>query len=131
MNNNLTVCEQEFFKYLKKEFFLKAFKIKTKISLKEICEQIKDINIAFDYNNELVKDIIIDFVLYKKNHVVCGIEIVDEKEEKELTMGKNLLIDTLFKTMECEYFRVIDLNNLKEAAKIIKNKIIEKQNKTS
>ena len=34
-------------------------------SLKEICEQIKDINIAFDYNNELVKDIIIDFVLYK------------------------------------------------------------------
>ena len=46
-------------------------------------------------------------------------------------MGKNLLIDTLFKTMECEYFRVIDLNNLKEAAKIIKNKIIEKQNKTS
>lgn len=118
----LTRCEEEFYKLLKKRLFLSGIDIKTKISLNKLCYERKDVGFVFGKDRSLIEDIDIDFVLYRGNRVIAGIEIVDEPDELKMEIGKKMLIDTLFKTMGYEYFRIVDLTKLKEAAEIVANK---------
>lgn len=121
--NDLSLKEKEFIKYLKRNLLFRDFKIKYKTPITELINERNDINSFFGENVALLKDIIIDFVLYRNNKVVCGIEVVDESEELNMEKGKLLLIDSLFKQMNYKYFRVVDLDKLKEAASIIASKI--------
>lgn len=121
--NNLTLKEKEFIKYLKRNLFFRGFKIKYKISLIDLIKERKDINFFFGEDVALLKGIIIDFVLYRNNKVICGIEVVDEEDELGMEKGKLLLIDSLFKQLNYKYFRVVDLDKLKEAASIIADKL--------
>ena len=119
----LTANEQEFLKYLKRKLFFKNYDIRFKVSLHDLYQERKDLSFTFGQNEDLLKDIIIDFILSKDNKVVCGIEIVDEDDELDLSKGRLLLIDSLFKQMNYKYFRVVDLTKLKQAAGIIADKL--------
>lgn len=118
----LTETEQLFYKYLKKELFLSGIKIRTKISVAELCAQRSDVSFQFGNDEQLVKNIIVDFVLYKNSRMIAGIEVIDEPEEFENNRGEKMLKDLLFARMGCEYFRIVDLTRLDAAAKIVKNK---------
>ena len=115
----LTKYEQEFYEYFKKKLFLSGISIKTKTTINSLCEERKDVNFVFGKDTSLMSNIIIDFVLYRGKRAIAGIEIIDEPDELENEKGKKLLIDTLFKSMGYQYFRVVNLNKLKEAATII------------
>ena len=119
----LTANEQEFLKYLKRKLFFKNYDIRFKVSLHDLYQERNDLSFTFGQNEDLLKDIIIDFILSKDNKVVCGIEIVDEDDELDLSKGRLLLIDSLFKQMNYKYFRVVDLTKLKQAAGIIADKL--------
>lgn len=119
----LTRYENIFLNILKRKLFLSNIKIKTKVSINDLCKERSELNFIFGKDQNLIEDIIIDFVLYRKDKVIAGIEIVDEHDEFNMDKGKNLLINTLFKSMGYEYFRILDLNKLDEAAEIIVKKI--------
>lgn len=121
----LTIKEKEFIKYFKNRIRFKGFKIKEKISIYQIGKDVNEINFLFGNNTDLINDIVIDFVIEKNNKIIAGIELIDEEDELELSRGKQMLIDTFFKTIGAKYFRIVDLNNIKEAANIISSKIIK------
>lgn len=123
MMSTLSLKEEEFLKYLKRKLLFKNITIKCKIPLVDLIEKRKDVNYFFGENKVLLNDIIIDFVLSKNNKVICGIEVVDENDEISMEKGKLLLIDSLFKQLNYKYFRVVDMNKLKEAANIIADKL--------
>ncbi|MBQ6492993.1 MAG: hypothetical protein IJI92_03925 [Erysipelotrichaceae bacterium] len=125
MENNLTPCEEKFYGHLKKQLFLSGIEIRTKISLYDLCMERSALNITFGNEEEIVKDIIIDFVLYKKDRVIAGIEVLDEPNELEDHRGENLLKDLLFGRMSYEYFKVTDMDRLNDAAKMIRKKLKE------
>ena len=120
---NLTVLEQKFYKVLKKELFFSGMEIRTKISIRDLCKERNDIVIAYGRDNYLIDDIIIDFVLYKHDKAIAGIEIVDEPEELSLKKGEELLINTIFMRLGYQFFRITDTDKLGEAARIIKKKL--------
>ena len=125
MEANLTVHEQEFYSCLKKKLFLSRIAIRAKVPLAELCDERKDLVFNFGDEKEIINDIVIDFVLYRDTKPVAGIEIFDEPEELENRKGENLLKELLFSRMGYEYFKVVDLNNMNEAAKIVKDKTME------
>ncbi|MDO4198330.1 MAG: hypothetical protein Q4D13_05025 [Erysipelotrichaceae bacterium] len=122
---NMTIKEEEFYKYLKRYLILTGIEIRNKISIDDLCKERRDLGLSFGKEEELIKDILIDFVLYKDNKAVAGIEIVDEKEELNSTIGERTLIDYLFSRMGYEYFRITDLDKLNEAAKTVRKKTLE------
>lgn len=121
----LTIKEKEFIKYFKNRIRFKGFKIKEKISIYKLGKDVNEISFLFGNNTDLINDIVVDFVIEKNNKVIAGIELIDEEDELELSRGKQMLIDTFFKTIGAKYFRIVDLNNLKDAANIISSKIIK------
>lgn len=121
----LTIKEKEFIKYFKNRIRFKGFKIKEKISIYQLGKDVNEISFLFGNNTDLINDIVVDFVIEKNNKVIAGIELIDEEDELELSRGKQMLIDTFFKTIGAKYFRIVDLNNIKEAANIISSKIIK------
>ena len=125
MESNLTVHEQEFYSCLKKKLFLTKIAIRTKVPLAELCDERKDLVFNFGGDKEIINDIVIDFVLYKDSKPVAGIEVFDEPEELENRKGENMLKELLFTRMGYEYFKVVDLNNMNEAARIVKEKTVE------
>ena len=106
MEINLTVLEQKFYNLLKRELFFSGMEIRTKISIRDLCKERNDIVIAYGRDNYLINDIIIDFVLYKDNKAIAGIEIVDEPEELSLKKGEELLINTIFTRLGYQFFRI-------------------------
>ena len=91
----------------------------------ELCDERKDLVFNFGGDKEIINDIVIDFVLYKDSKPVAGIEVFDEPEELENRKGENMLKELLFTRMGYEYFKVVDLNNMNEAARIVKEKTVE------
>ena len=123
MESNLTILEHKFYKFLKKELFFSGIEIRTKITIKDLCKERNDVVIIYGRDNFLIDDIIIDFVLYKDNEAIAGIEIIDEPEELSLKKGEELLINTVFTRLGYQFFRITDTEKLSEAAKIIKKKL--------
>ena len=119
----MTKNEEKFLKYLKKKLFLSRITIKTKISISELCAENNSVCFMFGKDEAIIKNVLIDFVLYKGGKAIAGIELIDEPEELEMEKGRSILIDSLFRTMGYELFRVVDLSRLKEAADIIVAKI--------
>ena len=125
MNKQLTKTEQRFYKMLKKAFMLTRISIKTKISIEELCNEQKNIVFFFGNEKDLVKDVVIDFVLYRNNKAFAGIEIIDEDDELNMTTGEKLLVKTIFRRLGYEFFTVTDPDKLKEATEIIKEKSLQ------
>ncbi|MBR3227039.1 MAG: hypothetical protein IKF68_00680 [Erysipelotrichaceae bacterium] len=123
MNRTLTEKEKEFLSYLKKALRFSGISIRQKVNIEELCEERKDVPITFENEKKLVKDVVIDFVLYRKGKAIAGIEIVDEPEEYRSAKGEKILKDFVFRTLGYEYFRVIRMDKLRESADIIKEKI--------
>ena len=123
MENELTEIEQRFYKLLKKELFFSKIEIKTKIAIKDLCKERNDVVIMFGRDFYLINDIVIDFVLYKDEKAIAGIELIDEPEELTYKKGEEMLINTIFTRLGYKFFKIVDTNKLKEAAKIIKRKI--------
>lgn len=123
MDDKLTEIEQQFYKLLKKELFFSKIEIKTKIAIKDLCRQRNDVVIMYGRDNYLIDDILIDFVLYKGDKVIAGIEVIDEPEELELKKGEEMLISTIFARLGYKFFKVADISNLKESAKTIRKEL--------
>ena len=123
MENELTEIEQQFYKYLKKELFFTKIEIKTKITIKDLCKERSDVVIMFGRDNYLIENIVIDFVLYKNDKVIAGIEVIDEQEELELKRGEEMLINMIFARLGYEFFKVTDTSKLKENAKAIRKQL--------
>ncbi len=120
MENELTEIEQQFYRFLKKELFFSKITIRSKIAIKELCKERNDVVIMYGRDNYLTEDILIDFVLYKDDKVIAGIEVIDEPEELELTKGEEMLINAIFNRLGYAFFKVTDINKLKENAKAIR-----------
>lgn len=120
----LTNHEDIFLKYLKKELRFTNITIKKKISIEHLCNERPDVPFVFGKEQNNIKDILIDLVLYKDGKPFAGIEIIDEPEEFENARGEKLLIDFIFKSLGYEYFRIVDLDKLEEASVIIKNRVL-------
>ena len=118
----LTAREEEFYRYLKKELFLSGIRVRFKQSLWDICSQNP---VPMPYGNEagLLKQIDIDFVLYRKDRLIAGIEILDEASELDENLGEKTLIDFNFKRINARCFVIMGTDDLKKAAKFIKEKI--------
>ena len=123
MNEELTVTEQKFYELLKKKLRFTSIEIRTKISLYDLCKERHDVIFTFGNDYKLIEGVIIDFVLYRKDKVIAGIEVVDEPEEMNLKKGEEMLINTIFSRLDYKFFRIVDTNKLKEAVKIIKQKL--------
>lgn len=123
MENELTEIEQQFYKSLKKELFFSKIEIKTKIAIKDLCKERSDVVIMFGRDNYLIENIVIDFVLYKNDKVIAGIEVIDEQEELELKRGEEMLINMIFARLGYEFFKVTDTSKLKENAKAIRKQL--------
>ena len=123
MDSELTEIEQQFYKSLKKELFLSKIEIKTKIAIKDLCKERSDVVIMFGRDNYLIENIVIDFVLYKNDKVIAGIEVIDEQEELELKRGEEMLINMIFARLGYEFFKVTDTSKLKENAKMIRKEL--------
>ena len=121
--STLSIKEEEFLKHLKRRILFKNITIKCKVPLGDLIKERTDVNYFFGENEALLNDIVIDFILSKNDKVICGIEVVDEKDELENEKGRILLIDSLFKQLNYKYFQIVDLNKLKEAAGIIADKL--------
>lgn len=123
MESELTEIEQQFYKSLKKELFFSKIEIKTKIAIKDLCKERSDVVIMFGRDNYLIENIVIDFVLYKNDKVIAGIEVIDEQEELELKRGEEMLINMIFARLGYEFFKVTDTSKLKENAKMIRKEL--------
>ena len=123
MKADLTEKEAEFLGYLKKALRFSNISIRQKISIGELYDEREDVTLVLGSSEYLLKDVLIDFVLYKKGNAIAGIEIVDEPEEFLNAKGAKLMKDYIFRTLGYECFRVVNMNKLKEAAYIIKDKI--------
>ena len=77
----------------------------------------------FGRDNYLIENIVIDFVLYKNDKVIAGIEVIDEQEELELKRGEEMLINMIFTRLGYEFFKVTDTSKLKENAKSIRKQL--------
>ena len=117
MENELTEIEQQFYKFLKKELFFSKITIRSKIAIKELCKERNDVVIMYGRDNYLTEDILIDFVLYKDDKAIAGIEVIDEPEELELKKGEEMLINAIFNRLGYAFFKVTDINRLKELSK--------------
>ncbi len=123
MESELTEIEQQFYKSLKKELFFSKIEIKTKIALKDLCKERSDVVIMFGRDNYLIENIVIDFVLYKNDKVIAGIEVIDEQEELELKRGEEMLVNMIFARLGYKFFKVADTSKLKENAKMIRKEL--------
>lgn len=125
-SSNLTIHEQIFIKHLKKQLLFSSISIKQKVSIgklyEDACKEFPHLVKVFDKDEKTVKDIQIDFVLYKGRRILAGIEIVDEPDELKQSIGKKLLINNFFRAINSECYRVTDLNKLQEASEEIKNR---------
>ena len=90
-----------------------------------MCSQRSELGISFGNEEKLIENILIDFVLYKNGFPIAGIEIIDEADEMNLSLGEKMLKDMIFVRLGYEFFRFEDLDKLKEAAKEVKKKITE------
>ncbi|MBO7698333.1 MAG: hypothetical protein J6S38_04780 [Erysipelotrichaceae bacterium] len=122
----LTEKEEEFLKYLKRELIFTNIKIRTKISLEELCEESGNIMVDLNRNREAMKDVLIDFVLYRNNKAIAGIEVVDEPDEFLNSQGEKILKNFIFNTLGYECFRVVEMDRLKQSARFIKNEVLKK-----
>ena len=120
--DKLTVSEDKFYHLLRKELLFSNIKITKKVSIEDIC--VKNNILLSDFEKKTIKDVVIDFILSKGKKIIAGIEIVDEVEEMN-NLGDKLLKDTIFTRLNSEYFRVIDLDKLGEAVRIIKEKVMK------
>ena len=120
MEKELTEIEQQFYRFLKKELFFSKITIKSKIAIKDLCKERNDVVIMYGRDNYLTEDILIDFVLYKDDKAIAGIEVIDEPEELELKKGEEMLINAIFNRLGYAFFKVTDTNKLKENAKAIR-----------
>ncbi|MBR5341530.1 MAG: hypothetical protein IK151_06365 [Erysipelotrichaceae bacterium] len=125
MEQSLTKYEEEFFKYLKKELMFTNIKIRTKISIEELCQESGNIMVDLSRNKTVMENLLIDFVLYRKGKAIAGIEVVDEPEEFLNSQGEKILKDFIFNTLGYECFRVVDMDKLKESARLIKEKAVK------
>ena len=125
MEQSLTKYEEEFFKYLKRELMFTNIKIRTKISIEELCQESGNIMVDLSRNKTVMENLLIDFVLYRKGKAIAGIEVVDEPEEFLNSQGEKILKDFIFNTLGYECFRVVDMDKLKESAKLIKEKAVK------
>ena len=123
MKTVLTEKEEEFLGHLKKALRMTGISIRPKVSIEELYKERKDIDLVLGSSEKLLKDVIIDFVLYRKGKVIAGIEVVDEPEEFLNARGEKLMKDYIFRTFGYECFRVVNMDRLKEAAYIIKDKL--------
>ena len=123
MKADLTEKEMEFLGYLKKALRFSNISIRQKISIGELYDEREDVTLVLGSSEYLLKDVLIDFVLYKNGKAIAGIEIVDEPEEFLNAKGAKLMKDYIFRTLGYECFRVVNMKKLKEAAYIIKDKI--------
>ena len=123
MKAALTKKEEEFLGYLKKALRFSGISIRQKVSIRELYDEREDIDLLLGNSEKLLGDVVIDFVLYKKGKAIAGIEIVDEPEEFLNAKGAKLMKDYIFRTFGYECFRVVNMDKLKEAAKIIKEKV--------
>ncbi|MBP5279972.1 MAG: hypothetical protein J6Z03_05770 [Erysipelotrichaceae bacterium] len=122
----LTEKEEEFLKYLKRELIFTNIKIRTKISLEELCEESGNIMVDLNRNREAMKGVLIDFVLYRNNKAIAGIEVVDEPDEFLNSQGEKILKNFIFNTLGYECFRVVEMDRLKQSARFIKNEVLKK-----
>ena len=124
METKLTSKEQEFYTCLKRKLIFSSIEIRTKISLADLCSERNDIVFNFGKDREIISDVIIDFVLYKNGMVISCVEIFDEPDELENKRGENMLKDLLFSRLGYEYFKVVDLEKINQAAAIVKKKTL-------
>ncbi|MCR5096289.1 MAG: hypothetical protein K6A70_06095 [Erysipelotrichaceae bacterium] len=124
METKLTSKEQEFYTCLHRKLIFNNIGIKAKIPLANLCRERSDLLFNFGKDEKIISDVLIDFVLYKKDKVVACVEIFDEPDELENRRGENLLKDLLLSRMGYEYFKVIDLDNIGKAAAIVKEKTL-------
>lgn len=124
METKLTSKEQEFYTCLKRKLIFSSIEIRTKISLADLCSERNDIVFHFGKDREIISDVIIDFVLYKNGMVISCVEIFDEPDELENKRGENMLKDLLFSRLGYEYFKVVDLEKINQAAAIVKKKTL-------
>lgn len=124
METKLTSKEQEFYTCLKRKLIFSSIEIRTKISLADLCSERNDIVFHFGKDREIISDVIIDFVLYKNGKVISCVEIFDEPDELENKRGENMLKDLLFSRLGYEYFKVVDLEKINQAAAIVKKKTL-------
>ena len=122
----LTEKEEEFLKYLKRELIFTNIKIRTKISLEELCEESGNIMVDLNRNREAMKGVLIDFVLYRNKKAIAGIEVVDEPDEFLNSQGEKILKNFIFNTLGYECFRVGEMDRLKQSARFIKNEVLKK-----
>lgn len=122
----LTEKEEEFLKYLKRELIFTNIKIRTKISLEELCEESGNIMVDLNRNREAMKGVLIDFVLYRNKKAIAGIEVVDEPDEFLNSQGEKILKNFIFNTLGYECFRVVEMDRLKQSARFIKNEVLKK-----
>ncbi|MDO4500159.1 MAG: hypothetical protein Q4B60_02680 [Erysipelotrichaceae bacterium] len=120
----MTKHEEVFYKHLKRKLLFTKFNIEVKVPITKLYKERKDILFTFGKDEHLLDDVIIDFVIKRGKRVIAGIEIVDEEDEINMSIGKKTLINSLFLQMNYEYFRIVDLDKLSEAADIIKDKLI-------
>ena len=118
----LTEKEEEFYRHLKKQLFLSGINIQSKVSLYDICNNY-DMPLAFGNDVNILKQIDIDFVLYKKGKLIAGIEILDEPNELDENLGEKTLIDFNFKRLSAQCHMILGTDDMKMAAAIIKEKI--------
>ena len=118
----LSAVEEEFYAHLKRQLLFSGIDIRIKRSLYDICQE-NDILLPFGKDTELLKDIVIDFLLYKKGKLIAGIEVLDEENELDEKRGEKTLINFNFARLSAECFMVSDFRNLKQEAKQIKEKI--------
>ena len=123
MKRPLTEKETEFLGYLKKALRFSGITIRQKISIGELYDEREDIDLVLGSSEYLLKDVLIDFVLDRKGRTVAGIEVVDEPEEFMNAKGAKLMKDYIFRTFGYEFFRVVNMDKLKDAAYIIKDKV--------
>ena len=124
METKLTSKEQEFYTCLKRKLIFSSNEIRTKIPLADLCSERNDIVFHFGKDREIISDVIIDFVLYKNGKVISCVEIFDEPDELENKRGENMLKDLLFSRLGYEYFKVVDLEKINQAAAIVKEKTL-------
>lgn len=127
MNYTLTDTEEEFLKYLKKELFLTRINIVPKVPLLQLTKQ-RSLSVPLTFKEEqLLSDVVIDFVLYENDQPLAGIEIIDEPEELTMSQGEKMLKETIFFRLGYHFFCFEELNDLKTAAHKVKTVVKEKQ----
>ena len=123
MEQKLTQAEEQVYKRLKRKSLFSGIRIETKQSLKDICGMKFDTLITVGAYRKMLESVSVDFVLYRKDRLLLGVDFLDEPGERALSVGERTLVGNTFRTMNSEYLAIEDSEDPDHAADIIWNHV--------